>query len=48
MNRTLPQFLIYATGTLLLALWRLVPAVLVLAAFLGILALCENLPYLLR
>lgn len=41
MNRTLPQFLIYATGTLLLATLRVMPALLALAAFFGILGLIE-------
>jgi hypothetical protein len=42
MDRSFLQFTIYAVGTLALALWRVLPGLLVAAGFLGMLALCEH------
>lgn len=42
MDRSFLQFTIYAVGTLALALWRVLPGLLVTAGFLALLALCEH------
>lgn len=40
--QTLPQFLFYAARTVATAVWRAIPVVLLLAAFILLLALCEH------
>ena len=46
--QTLPQFLIYALCHTAIAIWKLIPAILGIAAFIAILAIGEHLPELLR